>query len=142
MDSSTQKSGVLIFFGVLLAILAFGVGVRAFMLRDNSIANADKVANSQNVALDPNAPYNKTEVAKHNRPTNCWTIVNDGVYNITKLIKENQDIAVFTTACGVDGSAIFNGQQFTTGELIGEDQRAMQAADQILPKYKVGKFKP
>ena len=141
MDDTPKKSGVLIFFGVMIVLLGLGVGARYFILQQASTANADKVAESQTTNPDTDRPYSISDISKHNKPTNCWTIVDGGVYNITKLIKENQDIVAFTTTCGVDGTAPFKGQSFTTGDLIAEGKRAPQTADQILPKYKIGKLK-
>ncbi len=52
-----------------------------------------------------------TEVAKHNTATDCWSVVNKNVYDLTSYVSSHPGGAsVIKAICGKDGSAAFSGQ--------------------------------
>jgi len=52
-----------------------------------------------------------TEVAKHNTATDCWSVVNKNVYDLTSYVSSHPGgAAVITAICGKDGTAAFSGQ--------------------------------
>lgn len=53
----------------------------------------------------------KAELAKHNKPTDCWTTINGKVYDLTAFASKHPggDKAIFSI-CGIDGSKAFNNQ--------------------------------
>ena len=52
-----------------------------------------------------------TEVAKHNTATDCWSVVNKNVYDLTSYVSSHPGgSAVIKAICGKDGSAAFSGQ--------------------------------
>lgn len=66
--------------------------------------------------------FTAAEVASHNSSTNCWSIINDGVYNLTSWIGQHPGgQQAILALCGRDGSADFNdthgGQQRPASEL-------------------------
>ncbi len=55
--------------------------------------------------------YTRAQVRKHRTPTDCWTIINRKVYNVTPWIKKHPGGAArIIGLCGKDGSAAFNGK--------------------------------
>ena len=68
--------------------------------------------------LDATAPTNTTvatytlaQVAAHKTAADCWSVVADGVYNLTDWIAKHPGGPVVITAmCGVNGTAMFNSQ--------------------------------
>lgn len=51
------------------------------------------------------------DVAKHNTASDCWTIVNGNVYDVTGWINKHPGgPAVIEAMCGKDGSSAFDGQ--------------------------------
>ena len=53
----------------------------------------------------------KAEIAKHNKPADCWTTINGKVYDLTAFVTKHPggDKAIFSI-CGIDGSKAFNNQ--------------------------------
>lgn len=79
------------------------------------VASATLKSNPVASVPTPVAPtagkYTSIEVAKHNSPADCWTIVNGSVYNLTSWINQHPGGAgAIKALCGTDGSANFNGQ--------------------------------
>jgi len=57
------------------------------------------------------ATYTAAEVAKHNTGTDCWSVVNKNVYDLTSYVSSHPGgSAVIKAICGKDGSAAFSGQ--------------------------------
>lgn len=53
--------------------------------------------------------YNLATVAKHASKSDCWTIVNGSVYNITSYVPVHPGgVAEIVRACGVDSTDLFN----------------------------------
>lgn len=56
------------------------------------------------------ATYTAQDVATHNSASNCWTIVNSKVYNLTSYIASSSHpggTAAITGLCGIDSTAAF-----------------------------------
>jgi cytochrome b involved in lipid metabolism len=55
--------------------------------------------------------YTVAEVAKHNTGTDCWSVVNKNVYDLTPYVSSHPGGAsVIKAICGKDGTAAFSGQ--------------------------------
>jgi cytochrome b involved in lipid metabolism len=55
--------------------------------------------------------YTATEVAKHNTGTDCWSVVNKNVYDLTPYVSSHPGgESVIKAICGKDGTAAFSGQ--------------------------------
>lgn len=58
----------------------------------------------------PAKSYTAAQVKKHNKATDCWTIVGRGVYNVTGWINKHPGgAAPIRALCGKNGSASFGG---------------------------------
>jgi tetratricopeptide (TPR) repeat protein len=58
-----------------------------------------------------NLPLTLDEVKKHNSATDCWSIIDGNVYNLTNWVDSHPGgSARITAICGKDGSASFSGQ--------------------------------
>jgi cytochrome b involved in lipid metabolism len=68
-------------------------------------------------------------VAKHNKASNCWTIVDGKVYNLTKFVaKHPGGRKRIIRMCGRDSSAAFHGQHSS----------GSRANKVVLRRYKIG----
>lgn len=55
--------------------------------------------------------YTMADVKLHNTQSNCWTVVNGSVYNVTSWISKHPGgSSAIVGMCGVDASAAFSGQ--------------------------------
>ena len=51
------------------------------------------------------------EVRKHNKPTDCWAVINKKVYNLTTWVAQHPGgSGAITRLCGTDGTRAFSGQ--------------------------------
>ena len=58
-----------------------------------------------------NGGISVAEVLKHNTATNCWSVVNGNVYDLTSYVSQhNGGEAVIKAICGKDGTKSFSGQ--------------------------------
>ena len=75
--------------------------------------------------------FTLAEVKKNNNDKNCWTIVDENVYNLTTWIKSHPggENAILSL-CGVDGTSAFKAQHTGRAGPIGQ-----------LDSYKIGKLK-
>lgn len=69
--------------------------------------------------------FSLAEVAKHNTKTDCWTVVNGKVYDITAFIALGVHKPIIEKGCGIDSTSMFepkhgDGQKETlAGYIIG-----------------------
>ena len=101
-----------IIFMVLLVAVIGGMG--AFVLMRGS--DSDDTMNEQITApteqqTEQIRQITASEVAEHSTKSDCWTIINGNVYDITAYIPRHPGSDNILSACGKDGTAFFNGQQ-------------------------------
>ena len=73
--------------------------------------------------------YTLTEVAKHNKKTDAWIVINNKVANITDWISKHPGGDIIMKGVGKDATELFNS--------IGHSDYAKQ----MLKKYQIGKLK-
>ena len=57
------------------------------------------------------AGYTTAQIAKHKTGSDCWSIINKKVYNLTSYVSSHPGgTAVISAICGKDGTAAFSGQ--------------------------------
>ena len=83
-------------------------------------------------AVEPAANTKKAislaEVRKHNKPTDCWAVINKKVYNLTKWVSQHPGGAgAIGRLCGTDGTKAFTGKHGGQG-----------APTSQLAKYQIG----
>ena len=75
--------------------------------------------------------FTLAEVKKNNNDKNCWTIVDENVYNLTSWINSHPGGSnAILSLCGVDGTSAFKAQHTGRAGPIGQ-----------LDSYKIGKLK-
>jgi cytochrome b involved in lipid metabolism len=81
------------------------------------------------VTLVSTRTYSKSTVAKHHTASDCWTIVDRKVYNLTKFVaKHPGGRKRIIRICGRDGSAAFHSQHSS----------GSRANTVVLRRYKIG----
>ena len=75
--------------------------------------------------------YTLAQVKTHKKASNCWSVVNGGVYNLTKWVTRHPGgSSVIIGLCGRDGSAAFTAKHGSDG-----------GPKALLASYKVGTLK-
>lgn len=95
--------------GILLIV---GIGGIIFVTNQKPIQQntpSQTVPTSQEKTTQANRTtlYSPEEISKHNKETDCWTIVNNKVYNLTSFIAKNQHPPAIIQSCGTDGTTLF-----------------------------------
>ena len=74
----------------------------------------DQATTSQTTAPTTTLLLNKIEIAKHNNASDCWSIIDGNVYNLTSWISQHPGgQAAIKSLCGIDGSVDFHAQHRT-----------------------------
>jgi cytochrome b involved in lipid metabolism len=87
----------------------------------------DRIEQTQATALAESGPkvsnpagtinLSNSEIKTHNLKSDCWSIVNSNVYNLTSYVKNHPGGAsVIANICGKDGSKAFVNQHNTQGK--------------------------
>jgi cytochrome b involved in lipid metabolism len=61
----------------------------------------------------------RSEVAQHDSASDCWTIIDGSVYDLTSYIPRHPGGDDILEACGTDGSSLFNQRQTDDGQSVG-----------------------
>lgn len=99
---------------------------------DNT-ASQKKPANSES--------FTAAQVATHDSESDCWTIINGNVYDITSYIPRHPGGDEILRACGVDGTSLFTQRQTSDGESVGSGTPHSSSAESQLEALKVGTLK-
>lgn len=78
-----------------------------------------------------NQVYSAAEVAKHSSASDCWMIVNGGVYDVTDYVGSHPGGNAMLAGCGKDATNYFTGKD-------DSGRKHSPAAEQILGEYKIG----
>jgi len=93
-----------------------------------AVSSQSTLASTDLITKANAATYTLADVAKNNTKTSCWTIYQDGVYNITSYISRHPGgVSAISKLCGVDGTTTFNNMHG------GASSQAI-----ILSTYKIG----
>ena len=105
----SSKHLSLVAIGLFAALL---IGFVAYTQLQNAPS-----ANQPTVGESATATYTLTQIAEHKTPTDCWTIVNNGVYDLTSWISKHPggDQSILSM-CGIDASAAYTGQHGGQGK--------------------------
>lgn len=79
-----------------------------------------------------------TEVAIHDSATDCWTIINDQVYNITAYIPNHPGGDEVLRACGNDGATLFTTGSTESGEQVKSRGGHSTSAEVQLEAFLIG----
>lgn len=82
--------------------------------------------------------FTSAEVAAHNTEADCWSIINDNVYDLTSYIPRHPGGDEILRACGVDGTSLFTSRTTESGEAVGTGTGHSSSAQSQLESLKVG----
>lgn len=89
---------------------------------------AAPAAHAATGASMPSAKITMAQVKKHNKATDCWSVVGKNVYKLTAWIpKHPGGSALVVQMCGKNGTALYNSKH-----------RSDAVSKAVLAKYKIG----
>jgi cytochrome b involved in lipid metabolism len=122
LTKSTKPKWVLQLAGALSTVAVVGVVILSVLVGHSGAEAtwASRIAATQGQELPTTAPtpgattdsgISVAEVQKHNTATDCWTVINKNVYDLTSYLATHKGGAsVLTAICGKDGTKAFSGQ--------------------------------
>ena len=100
--------------------------------------DAENAGQSQETEAD--VVLTAEEVAMHDSPTDCWTIVSGSVYDITSYIPRHPGGNEILSACGLDGTTLFEQREDSQGESVGSGTPHSSSARSMLESYLLGEL--
>ncbi len=89
-------------------------------------------------ATEPAEGLTAAEVAEHNTSDDCWTIINNSVYDITEYVPRHPGGDDIILACGSDGTSLFMSRTTEDGETVGSGEPHSSKAQNQLAQFKIG----
>jgi cytochrome b involved in lipid metabolism len=86
--------------------------------------SSNNIVNNQVKNPAPKSGITMTDVQKHNNQSSCWTVVNNGVYDLTSFVSAHPGGSqAILSLCGIDGTSAFldqhGNQRRPNNELVG-----------------------
>lgn len=126
---------------IILAILLL-IGGGWLVVTVNNDSAPSTAANDPD-ALSPNTEnlkvFSAAEVAEHNTANDCWTIINNSVYDITSYIPNHPGGDEILRACGNDATSLFTERRTEDGERVGPGTPHSAAAEAQLDQLLIGR---
>lgn len=99
-----------IFWAVVTAILVAGLVFSQNNNNNNQSVSGNLIQNTitQNNLTGGSMTLNMTEIAKHNRASDCWMLISGKVYNITSYFGSHPGgSSAMTSSCGKDATSAY-----------------------------------
>ena len=135
-----SKKAFYILIGLLIvSILALFVLFGGKTNAPSTDANpAAAVQTQQPSTTDTLEKFMASDVAKHATGSDCWTIVNGSVYDITSYVPRHPGGDEILQACGADGTSLFTQRKTANGESVGSGTPHSSTAQNQLSSLKIG----
>lgn len=89
-------------------------------------------------SLDTSTKYTAAQVAERNTAQECWTIINDKVYNLSSYIPRHPGGDEILLACGNDGTSLFEQRTTADGQVVGGGGSHSSSAEASLKELQIG----
>lgn len=122
-----------IYLGILIAIICSGAIASAVMATKPKPINQS--VNSEMKSLQN---YTMDEVSAHSTSNDCWTVINDNVYDITPYVQSHPGGSEILRSCGKDGTGLFNTRKTPEGDDVGSGTPHSSSARDTLKQFQIG----
>jgi cytochrome b involved in lipid metabolism len=80
----------------------------------------------------------RAQVAEHHTRDDCWTIVDDEVFDLTSFIGSHPGGRVILEACGRDATTLFEDREREDGSEVGSGESHSSDAEDQLEELQIG----
>lgn len=80
----------------------------------------------------------REQVAQHHTRDDCWTVIDDEVYDLTSFIGSHPGGAVIEEACGIDATTVFEDREREDGSEVGSGEDHSSDAEDRLEELQIG----
>lgn len=126
-----MKKRTLAIIIISVLIIVIGLGIWAVVSKQSQ-------QNSNIKTGQPTDSWTSEEVAQHFSKNDCWTIISDGVYDLTTFINRHPGGDEILRACGTDATTLFTSRQTDDGQFVGSGSPHSQTAYEQLAEFKIG----
>lgn len=133
--------------GIIIAVVSLGLiaGIIFVTMPKDRSATSTRPTTSGSASTTSQAtesssktdPITAETVAEHTSATDCWTIINDVVYDISDYVRNHPGGSEILRACGTDGSQLFNSRR-DGSERVGSGTPHSSSARNILADFQIG----
>lgn len=120
---------------ILIFVLLIVSGFLLFLRNSDPAQTNETTSNSQS---NDAKFFSAEQVAEHSTQNNCWTIIDDGVYDITSYLPRHPGGDEIQRACGANGTSLFKTRTTDEGEKIGTGTPHSSTASNQLKSFRVG----
>lgn len=141
--SNKKLGGIFLVISVLI-ILGFGAYLLSSDKESKQInSSSSDIATSNNGSngsenTSEKAPLTAEEVQKHSTKSDCWTIINGKVYDVTGYVNRHPGGNEILLACGKDGTSLFVERKTSSGNTVGSGTPHDTNAANELAKLMIG----
>lgn len=97
---------------VALVVIAGAAFVLMSNKKETTSNESAQTAPSSSQSSSQSNTFTASDVATHSTQNDCWTTINNGVYNITAYVPQHPGgVAEITKICGKDGTSLFEGNR-------------------------------
>lgn len=115
---------------LILLVVVAAAGFFLFGRKDNQSAKTASHTENQS--------FTAADVAAHKTASDCWTIINGNVYDLTSFIPRHPGGSEILRACGIDGTQLFETRHDENGNAIGSATPHSSSAQSQLDALKIG----
>lgn len=122
---------------VIGAIVAAGIiaGIGVYLNQESTSTMETSQPSNQ---AETEQRYTLAQVAEHDQKSDCWTVIDGNVYDITSYVPRHPGGDEILQACGTDGSSLFNERQTESGERVGTGTPHSSRAKAALESLQIG----
>lgn len=106
--------------------------------KDNSEVTETENSSQNSNDSGGNQEYTNAQVAEHSTANDCWTIINDKVYDLTSYVPRHPGGDEILRACGTDGTTLFEDRTTSDGQVVGGGGSHSSSAEAALESLRIG----
>jgi len=123
----------------VLTLISIAI-IFAIVAKNSSDLESDNIESPSSAVNDgaSSNTYSLAEVAKHSSESDCWTMIDNKVYNVTSFISSHPGGEEILRACGKDATTLFKQRKTDSGEKVGSGTPHSEDAMSQLGKLQIG----